>query len=208
MKPKPSPRDTARVGRRRWAMGLALGLVTLSACSPDKPKFNTIDLTGADYARDFALKDVAGKPRSLAEFRGQAVVVFFGFTQCPDVCPTTLTEMAQVKKLLGADGQRLRVVFITVDPQRDTPEVLQAYMSNFNPAFVALLPSDKELADVAKEFKVIYRKVPGKTATSYVMEHTAASYVFDPQGRLRLYARYGTDVKLLADDVRRLLRGD
>ncbi len=192
---------------RRSAMVVAVGSILLAACAPGKPKFNSIDLTGAEYARDFALKDATGKKRTLADFRGQAVAVFFGFTQCPDVCPTTLAEMSQVKKLLGADGERLVVVFITVDPQRDTPEVLRAYMSNFDPAFVALVPTESELADVAKEFKIFYRKVPGRTETSYVMEHTAASYLFDPQGRLRLYTRYGMGVKPLADDVRHLLRG-
>jgi protein SCO1/2 len=135
------------------------------------------------------------------------VVVFFGFTQCPDVCPTTLTEVAQAKKLLGPDGERVQGVFVTVDPARDTPEVLKAYMANFDPGFVALRGSPEQLEAVAKDFKVYYKKVEGKTPTSYTMEHSAASFVFDPQGRLRLYTRYGSGAQALADDLKILLSG-
>ncbi|QTD44619.1 SCO family protein [Ottowia testudinis] len=183
----------------------AAGLLT--ACQPDKPQFKSVDITGADYAQGFQLTDFNGLPRTLADFKGKAVVVFFGFTQCPDVCPTTMSEMAQVKKLLGADGDKLQVVFISIDPERDTPEVLKAYMGSFDPTFVGLYAASPEaLAALAKDFKIYYKKVDGKTPTSYSMDHTAASYVYDPQGRVRLYARYKLGGPALADDIRLLLK--
>ena len=180
----------------------------LAACQPDKPQFKAIDITGADYAQGFQLTDFNGRPRSLADYKGKVVVVFFGFTQCPDVCPTTMNEMAQVKKLLGTDGDKLQVVFISIDPERDTPEVLKAYMGSFDPTFTGLYAASPDaLAALAKDFKIYYKKVDGKTPTSYSMDHTAASYVYDPQGRLRLYARYGIGPQAMADDIRLLLKG-
>ena len=180
----------------------------LTACQPDKPQFKAIDITGADYAQGFQLTDFNGQPRSLADYKGKVVVVFFGFTQCPDVCPTTMNEMAQVKKLLGTDGDKLQVVFISIDPERDTPEVLKAYMGSFDPTFTGLYAASPEaLAALAKDFKIFYKKVDGKTPTSYSMDHTAASYVYDPQGRLRLYARYGIGPQAMTDDIRLLLKG-
>ena len=180
----------------------------LAACQPDKPQFKAIDITGADYAQGFQLTDFNGRPRSLADYKGKVVVVFFGFTQCPDVCPTTMNEMAQVKKLLGTDGDKLQVVFISIDPERDTPEVLKAYMGSFDPSFAGLYAASPDaLAALAKDFKIYYKKVDGKTPTSYSMDHTAASYVYDPQGRLRLYARYGIGPQAMADDIRLLLKG-
>jgi protein SCO1/2 len=190
--------------QRRLVLSLAAASL-LTACAESKPQFKAIDISGADYAKDFQLSDATGQARSLKDFKGKAVVVFFGFTQCPDVCPTTLTELAQVKKLLGKDGERVQGVFITVDPERDTPDVLKAYMANFDPSFVALRPTQEQLAAVAKDFKVYYKKVEGKTPTSYTMDHSAASYVYDPQGRLRLYTRYGSGAQALADDLKLLL---
>jgi len=186
------------------AAGSALGL---AGCMQAKQSFKAVDITGADYAKDFSLKDANGATRTLADFKGKVVVLFFGYAQCPDVCPTTMTEMAQVKQQLGADGDKLQVVFITVDPERDTPEVMKAYMGAFDPSFVALIPSPEQLAAVAKDFKVYYKKVEGKTPTSYSMDHSAASYVYDPQGRLRLYARYGSGVPPMVEDVKTLLQG-
>jgi len=194
--------------KRRLALGGLAGLTTIAliGCSPDALRFKSIDMSGADYAKDFNLPDQNGQMRSLKEFRGKAVVVFFGFIQCPDVCPTTLNELAEVRRLLGADGQRVQGIFITVDPERDTPELLKAYLANFDPSFIALRGSPEQLAAVAKEFKVYYKKAEGKNAGSYSMDHTAASYVYDPQGRLRLYTRYGTGPQSLADDLRILLK--
>jgi len=182
-------------------------MLFLVACAPDKPQFKSIDLTGADYAKDFVLPDQNGKTRSIKDFAGKVVVVFFGFTQCPDVCPTSMAELAAIKKSLGADGDKLQGVFISVDPERDTPEILKAYMGNFDPTFVALRPSAEQLPDVAKDFKIYYKKVEGRTASSYSMDHSAGNYVYDTQGRLRLYNRYGSGTEGLLADIRLLLKG-
>lgn len=182
--------------------------LTLAGCkdgADSKKSFHAVDITGAEYARDFSLKDADGRQRQLSDFKGKVVVLFFGYAQCPDVCPTTMVEMARVKKELGADGDKLQVVFLTVDPERDTPEVMKAYMAAFDPTFVALIPTPEQLVAVAKDFKVYYKKVDGKTPTSYSMDHSAAQYVYDPQGRLRLYVRYGSPVPDIVADVRTLL---
>lgn len=190
---------------------LALGLVAvvggLMGCGQDKPAFRAVDITGADYAQSWELSDQDGQVRTLKDFAGKAVVVFFGFTQCPDVCPTALQEMAQAKQLLGADGARLQGIFITVDPERDTPELLKAYMANFGPDFVALRPTLEQLPQVTKDFKIYYKKVEGKTPTSYTMDHSAGSFTFDPQGRIRLYNRHASGAEALAADVKILLSG-
>jgi protein SCO1/2 len=185
---------------------LMVGLaVALSACSPDKPSFKAIDLTGADYAQGFQLKDQFGQERTLSDFKGQVVVVFFGYTQCPDFCPTTLSEWVQVKQALGENGKKLQAVFITVDPERDTPEVLKDYMTNFDPSFLALVPTLDALPALAKNFKIYYKKVPGPTPTSYTMDHQAGTYMYDTEGRLRLYARYGLGPAAMAEDIGKLL---
>ena len=179
----------------------------LTACSEDRPKFSAIDVTGADYAKDFQLTDHNGQARRLQDFRGKIVVLFFGYTQCPDVCPTSMAELAEVKKLLGPDGDKLQGLFVTVDPARDTPELLKAYMANFDPTFLALYASSPEqLAALAKDYKVYYKKVEGKTPTSYTMAHSAGSYIYDPQGRLRLYTRYGSGAPAMAADIKLLLQ--
>jgi protein SCO1/2 len=190
---------------RRSALAV-LAAAIATACTENKPQFKSIDLTGADYARDFQLPDIHGQVRSIKDFAGKIVVVFFGYTQCPDVCPTTLTEIAEAKKLMGPEGAKVQAVFITVDPERDTPQVLKAYMANFDPTFVALRPTPDQLAATAKDFKVYYKKVEGKTPTSYSMDHSAASFVYDTQGRLRLYTRYGSGAQALASDFEQLLK--
>jgi protein SCO1/2 len=191
--------------RRSVLLTLAAGSAALlAACTERKPEFKSVDITGADYARDFQLPDADGKVRGIKDFAGKAVIVFFGYTQCPDVCPTTLAEIAQAKKLLGADGSRVQGVLITIDPERDTPELLKAYMANFGTDFVALRGSPEQLAAVAKDFKIYYKKVENKSG--YTMDHSAASYVYDPQGRLRLYTRYGSGPQALADDLKLLLQ--
>lgn len=192
-------------GGAGWVGAAGLLGLSLVGCSESKPTFNAVDLTGAEYARDFKLTDMNGQVRTLGDFKGKVVVVFFGYAQCPDVCPTTMTEMAQVKQKLGKDGDKLQVVFITVDPERDTREIMKAYMGAFDPAFVALIPTPEQLAAVAKDFKVYYKKVDGKTPTSYSMDHSAAQYIYDPQGRLRLYARYGAGVDPMVADIQALL---
>ena len=194
--------------RRQAIRACAATLVAclLAACSPDAQKFKSIDITGADYAKGFTLADHNGAQRTLADFKGKVVVVFFGFTQCPDVCPTALTDLAEVKRLLGPKGDKLQGIFVSVDPERDTPEVLKAYMTNFDPGFLALRPTAEQLPEVAKAFKIFYKKVEGPTPTSYTMEHSAGSYVFDPQGRVRLYTRQAVGAQGLAEDLALLLK--
>jgi protein SCO1 len=179
--------------------------VLLGACSEAKPSFASIDVTGASYAKDFELTDHNGQVRHLADFKGKVVVMFFGYTQCPDVCPTSMAELAEVKKLLGKDGDRLQGLFVTVDPARDTPEVLKGYMGNFDPTFLALYTTPEKLVELAKDFKVYYKKVDGSTPTSYTMDHSAGSYVYDTTGQLRLFTRYGSGAKVLAADIAKLL---
>lgn len=189
------------------AAATAAGL--LAACdrmgTGGKPAFHGIDITGADYAKDLRLHDVDGRLRTLADFKGKVTVIFFGFTQCPDVCPTTLAELAQARKLLGAGGGRVQGIFVSVDPARDTPELLKAYVGSFGSDFVALRGSDEETKAAAKEFKIFYSKVPGKTEGSYSIDHTAGSYVMDAQGRVRLFTRYGIGAEKLAADLKILL---
>ena len=192
-------------------MGLA-GCLWLSACSDEKAAFHSVDITGAAYAQDFSLPDADGKTRTIKDFAGKVVVVFFGFTQCPDVCPTTLAEVSAVKKALEknkvGDGDKLQAVFITIDPERDSAAVLKAYVGNFDSSFIALRAETPEaLAAVAKDFKIYYKRSDGKSATAYSMDHTAASYVFDPKGRVRLFTRYGSGVEALTGDVKQLLAG-
>ncbi|MEK7345488.1 MAG: SCO family protein [Pseudomonadota bacterium] len=193
----------------RWALALGMAgtVVGLAGCGNDKPAFRGVDITGADYAQGWTLSDQDGQSRTLKDFAGKVVVVFFGYTQCPDVCPTALQEMAQAKQLLGADGTQLQSIFITVDPARDTPELLKAYMANFGPDFVALRPTPEQLPQVTKDFKIYYKKVEGKTPTSYTMDHSAGSFTFDPQGRVRLYNRHASGAAALAEDAKILLKG-
>jgi len=179
-----------------------------AACSPSKPQFRGVDITGADYAKDFQLTDFNGQARTMQDFKGKVVVMFFGYTQCPDVCPTTMTTMAQVKQKLGADGDKLQVLFVSVDPERDTPAVLKEYMASFDPGFLALYAeSPEKLAALAMDYKVYFKKADGKTPTSYTVDHSAQSYIYDPQGRLRLFARYGMPVDEVTEDVKLLLKG-
>ncbi|BDT73448.1 hypothetical protein os4_29970 [Comamonadaceae bacterium OS-4] len=178
----------------------------LSACSEAKPQFSSVDVTGASYAKDFELTDHNGKVRHLTDFKGKVVVMFFGYTQCPDVCPTSMAELAEVKKVLGADGDKLQGLFVTVDPARDTPEVLKGYMENFDPTFLALYTTPEKLEVLAKDFKVYYKRVNGQTPTSYTMDHSAGSYIYDTQGNLRLFTRYGSGAKVLAADIQLLLK--
>lgn len=178
----------------------------LSACSPQQASFASVDVTGAPYAQNFELTDHNGQVRHLPDFAGKVVVMFFGYTQCPDVCPTSMSELAEVKKALGKDGDRLQGLFVTVDPQRDTPELLKAYMVNFDPSFLALYTTPEKLVELTKNYKIYYKRVEGKTPTSYTMDHSAGSYVYDTKGQLRLFTRYGMGAKSLTEDIRILLK--
>jgi protein SCO1/2 len=190
---------------RTW-LSLVLALL-LTACSPSGPRFNSTDITGADYGKDFKLTDHTGKLRTLADFKGRAVVMFFGYTRCPDVCPTTMVEMKQIIEKLGSDGKRVQVLFVTVDPERDTPALLAQYVPAFDPGFLGMYADLETTQKTAKDFKVFFQKVKGKTPDNYTMDHTAGSYVFDPQGRLRLFARHGGDIAPLVADLKTLLAG-
>lgn len=189
----------------RQCLLLAL-LFVLGACQQGKPGFRATDITGAEFGRDFTLADHTGKPRALADFRGRVVVVFFGFTHCPDVCPGTLAELAAAVKQLGPDGDMVQVLLVTVDPERDTPQVLSQYVTAFDPRFLALRGTAEETARVAKEFKIIYQKVAGARPDSYTMDHSAGAYIFDTRGRLRLYVSYGQGVEVFAHDIALLLK--
>lgn len=186
---------------------IALLLIGLTACSP-KPEFKNIDITGSTaFGKDFSLIDPDGKARTLADFKGKVVVMFFGYTQCPDICPTTLTEMQQVMTLLGPQSDKVQVLFVTVDPERDTAAILKQYVPSFDPRFLGLRPADEAaLEKVAKDFKIYYKKVPGTSPGSYTMDHTAGSYAFDPQGRLRLYIKHAQGPETLAHDLKELLK--
>jgi protein SCO1/2 len=179
--------------------------VAVAACGPASPKFQGSDVTGATFGRDFSLIDHHGKARTLADFRGKAVVVFFDYTQCPDFCPTTLSELAAAMKMLGPDASRVQVLFVTVDPARDTQDVLAHYVPAFDPSFLGLYGDDKATSEVAREFKIIYQKQPGREPGSYTVDHSAGTYLFDPQGRLRVYENYGPGPAVYAHDLRELL---
>jgi protein SCO1/2 len=209
--------DRPLTSRRAFTLaGTATLLLALAGCDRGgggdaaQPKatvstFSAVDITGADYAGKLELADAQGRTRTLSEFKGKVVVVFFGYTHCPDVCPTTLAELAEVKRALGADGEKVQGIFVTLDPERDTAELLRAYVNNFDAGFIALRPEPTQLKALAREFKVFYMKVPGKTDDAYTLDHTAGSYIYDTQGRVRLFSRYGGGAQALADDIKKLL---
>ena len=181
-----------------------------TACTEQKMAFKSVDITGADYAKDFSadgtMVDHNGQARSIKDFAGKVVVLFFGFTQCPDVCPTSMAELAEAKKLLGKDGDKVQGLFITIDPERDTLPVLKAYMGNFDPTFLAMRTTPDKLVDLAKNFKTYYKKMPGRTDTSYGMDHSVGSFVYDTKGNVRLYTRHGSGAEALASDLKLLLK--
>jgi protein SCO1 len=192
---------------KRRLLLLACTLALASCGAEKKAAFKGIDITGAEYAQRLDLPDIDGKPRTLADFKGKATIVFFGYVQCPDVCPGTLAEVAQARQTLGADAAKVQTVFVTVDPERDTAEVLKAYVGSFDPGVVALRGTLEQTLAAAKGFKIFFAKVPGKSADSYTMDHTAGVFVFDPQGKVRLFVRYGTGPEALASDLKLLLAG-
>jgi len=184
---------------------LAVILTALLLGCDRGPSFRSTDITGADFGKDLQLVDHNGQPRSLGDFRGKVIVVFFGFTHCPDVCPTTLAELARALEKLGADGDRVQVLMVTVDPERDTPGVLKQYVTALDPRFLGLTGDADAIARTAREFKVFYQKSPGATPDAYSVDHSSGSYVFDPQGRLRLLVTYGQGADVFAHDIAQLL---
>lgn len=201
--------DTESLLTRRhivFALGCAsVGTVALSGCSPAGPKFTSTDITGSTIGKNLQLTDHNGQSRTLADFVGKTVVVFFGYTQCPDVCPTSLTTMTEVKRLLGPDGVRLQVVFITLDPERDTAELLKSYMQSFDASFLALRPTETELKSVVADFKIYHRQVPGSTPSSYTVDHSAGKFIYDKLGQIRLFSSYGTAPAIIAADIKTLV---
>jgi protein SCO1/2 len=193
---------------RRFVLSLAaVGALAITGCERSAPPhhFNSVDITGAQYAQQLSLPDFNGQPRTLAEFKGKVTAVYFGYTQCPDACPTTLAELAGISKALGADAARLQVLFVTLDPARDTAALLKNYVTNFRPDFLALRGGEKQTKAAAAEFKIYYEKVEGKTADTYTIDHISGVYLFDTQGRVRLFAPQSLAPELLTDDVKVLL---
>jgi protein SCO1/2 len=186
---------------------LSLLIIGVLGCSP-KPSFKNVDITGSTaFGNNFSLLDTNGNTKTMADYKGKVVVVFFGFTQCPDVCPTTLTEMDEALKLLGPKADKVQVIFITVDPERDTASVLAQYVPAFNPRFIGLRPADEAgLEKIAKDFRIYYKKVPGSKPGSYMMDHSAGSYVFDQNGQLRLYIKHAQGPEVLAHDLKNILQ--
>ena len=190
----------------RWLSLLALCcLVNLAACGEKPQAFQATDVSGVEFGKKFELVDHHGQVRHLEDFRGKVTVMFFGFTHCPDVCPTTLAEQAEVLKQLGDSAKRVQMLFVTVDPERDTPEVLAGYVTAFNPGIIGLTGSLEQIDAVAREFKIFYQKSEGSRPGMYSVDHSAGTFIFDTQGRLRLYVRYGQDSEAIASDIERLL---
>ncbi|NMF87399.1 SCO family protein [Aromatoleum petrolei] len=194
---------------RTLIVAATLAVATLAACSNPSATiaFRATDITGADYGKGLALSDHTGAPRTLADFRGKVVTLFFGYTQCPDVCPTNLSTMAEVMRQLGPDAERVQVLFVTVDPERDTQQLLAQYIPVFDPRFIALRGDPAQTAAVAKEFKVFYQKSGDTSGANYTVDHSTGTYVFDPTGRVRLYVKHGETADNIAADVRTLLAG-
>jgi protein SCO1/2 len=188
-----------------WASACVLAIFCLAGCGERGPQFKNIDITGADYGKDFHLVDHTGKPRQLADFRGKIVLLFFGYTHCPDVCPVTMAQFAMLMKELGADAKRVQVLFVTLDPERDTKDLLAQYVPAFNPDFLGLYGDMATTQATARDFRVFFEKQAGKTPDSYTIDHTAGTYVFDIQGRLRLFVRYGQEGADLLADLKTLL---
>ena len=191
----------------RIAATALLALFALAACQPaaEPPSFQATDITGAPFGRDFKLTDHNGQTRTLADFRGKVVAVFFGYVHCPDVCPTTLSDFARALQQLGPQADRVQVIFVTVDPERDTPELLKQFVPAFNPAFLGMFTDAESLKQLAKEYKVVYQKTSVKAADDYLIDHSAGTYVYDPEGRLRLLMPYGSSPDAIARDLKTLL---
>ncbi len=193
---------------KKVALSLSLCVVVLLGCTPTPPVFTAVDITGAQgYAADFKLTDHTGKSRTLKEFQGKVVALFFGFTQCPEICPGTMLEMKQVRQALGADAEKLQVLFITLDPKRDTPAVLSQYVPAFDPSFLGLHGTEADIAKVAKDFKIFWRIQESANSSNYTLDHTAATLIFDTQSRLRLFVNMGTPADKIAADIQQLLKG-
>ena len=196
-----------RALRLMGLMGFVVAFSFMSSCQQPL-SFNAVDITGADYAKDLNWRDRSGLEHHLSDFKGQVVLVFFGYTQCPDVCPTSLSELKDIKMNLGPEGNKVHTLFVTVDPERDTQEVLDAYMANFGEDFLGISLSPEQLKLTAKDYKIFYQKVSGKDPKYYTIDHTAGSYAIDKKGQLRLFIKHNQGEKNLADDLKKLVRAN
>ena len=187
----------------------ALVVIQTAGCDDSKARFNAMDVTGAPWGQGFSLPDLSGKTITQADFPGKVTAVFFGFMYCPDACPTHLTRMAEVRRLLGTKGDKLQLVFITVDPERDTPELLSKYLASFDPNAVGLRGTPEQTQAVARDFRVFYKKVDTRDSArdpkAYTIDHTTFTYVFDGQGRMRLVIPHDLSAEKIADDLRHLI---
>lgn len=192
---------------KSWLAAICvLTTLSLAACQPAPPTaFHATDITGAAFAQDFRLTDHNGRVRTLADFKGQVVAMFFGYTHCPDVCPTTLSDFSAALQLLGPQAEQVQVIFVTLDPQRDTPALLKQYVPAFNPRFLGMYTDAASLKQLAKDYKVVYQKTSVKGADDYLLDHSAGTYVYDKQGRLRLLVPFGSGPTVIAQDLKILL---
>lgn len=194
---------------RGWGLALVAALFVVAGCGKQAPaEFKATNVTGAPMGRDFRLTDHDGKTRTLSDFKGKVVAVFFGYTHCPDVCPTTLGDLAQALKKLGDNAGKVQVLFITLDPERDTPELLAQFVPAFNPGFLGLYGDAATTAKTAEEFKVIYHKQPDPDPAKYTIDHSSGTFLYDPTGRLRLFASHGQGAEAFAHDIGLLLEGN
>ena len=199
--------------RRAIVLGLTAAACSglgglLAACQPapsdaHAPAFKGIDITGAAYGRQLALTDMTGQPRTLADYRGKVIMLYFGFVQCPDVCPTALARASEVMQQLGPDAAQVQLLFVTVDPERDTPALLRDYMAAFDPAFMALTGDAAAIQAAASEFREYFKKIP--TGSSYTMDHTALTYMFDLNGHIRVALRHEQTAADYTADIHKLL---
>jgi len=200
-----------RGGAVRTLSILGLTLVVLGVIAgcgepaASQQRFNSTEVTGTEFGKDFHLTDQNWRPRQLSDYRGQVVAVFFGYTHCPDVCPTALSELAAITQRLSEDGKQLQVLFITLDPQRDTPEVLRSYVPAFSPNFLGLYADADVMKQLTSDFKVFYEKIPGKTSTNYTIDHSVYIYAFDTQGGLRLLMPPTEPLEQKLEDIRALM---
>lgn len=193
---------------KNWLLAVgAIAVFTLAGCQPPQqpPSFLATDITGAAFARDFTLTDHNGQARTLADFKGKVVAVFFGYIHCPDVCPTTLADFSLALQQLGPLAERVQVIFVTVDPHRDTPDLLKQFVPAFNPGFLGMYADEATLKQLANEYKVVYQKTSVKGVDDYLVDHSAGTYIYDPQGHLRLLMPYGSSPDAIAQDLKTLL---
>ena len=200
------PHFSARLSSFTRMAAAAFALALLTACAPSEPVFRSTDITGAEYGKTLQLTDHHGQTRTLADFKGKVITIFFGYTQCPDVCPTALSGMSTVMQELGPEADRVQVIFVTVDPERDTQELLAEYVPVFDKRFLGMVGEPEKIAEIAKDFRVFYRK-SGDLQGHYTIDHTAGTYVFGPDGRLRLYVKHAEDPMVVAADIKALLAG-